>query len=307
MYAMTAKHTERQNQGVSPSRSPAFQFYADDWLAGTMGLSYEAKGFYIDLLALMWSRKGAIPLDQVGAAFRLDPRVATRLVNLLIDAGKVSLDADNRIYNERMNASLEVTYRRSSAAQSRGKVAAKSDGLSSEVQAKLPPKNPETQDISTVEASTKNAPSPSPIRKKEESTNVLSASAGPNAVRPIDVLEAFQKWGQMALRAGLPQPRNLTPDLKRKIGARIRENGPESWDQALAAIERSQFCRGGADGAGWRMDLHSLVKPEKFAKALSGAYGNGAHADVPDIAAHRAREAEVDRLMADLDAEIGRH
>ncbi len=293
---MTANHGQRPNQGVTPSRTPAFQFYADDWLAGTMGLSYEAKGFYIDLLALMWSRKGAIPLDQVGAAFRLDPRVASRLVNILIDAGKVSLDADNRIYNERMNVSLEVTCRRSTAAQSRGKVGAKSAGLSLEVQAKLPHKMPETQDISTSEPSTKNAPSPSPIRKKEESTNVLSSSALPS---DVPVLEAFQAWNALALRCGLPQASRLTPKRKTQIRARIREHGPDSWATALANIERSAFLRG--IDRDWRANLDFLIQPSSFTKVFEGTYGNGAHAEPVVNAAEAAQsQALLEQALAEL-------
>ncbi len=262
-----------------------------------MGLSYEAKGFYIDLLALMWSRKGAIPLDQVGAAFRLDPRVATRLVNLLIDAGKVSLDADNRIYNERMNTSLEVTSRRSSAAQSRGKVGAKSAGLSSEVQAKLPAKNPETQGISMVEASTKNAPSPSPIRKKEESAYALSSSAPPS---DVPVLEAFQAWNAMALRCGLPQASRLTPKRKTQIRARIREHGPDSWATALANVERSKFLRG--IDRDWRASLDFLLQPSSFAKVVEGTYGNGAHAEdpPPDPVTAAQSKALLEQALAEL-------
>lgn len=37
-------------------RSPAFQFYADDFLAGTITMTNEEKGAYISLLCIQWSR-----------------------------------------------------------------------------------------------------------------------------------------------------------------------------------------------------------------------------------------------------------
>jgi len=304
---MKSKQGSRQNQDVSDRDTQVFPFRAEAWIAGTMGLTFEERGFYIAIIAAMWSRKGPIPADQLAMALRCDPRQARRLLDRLIAHGKLTLDADNRVYNSHVMAKLQVTLEPATSGELPADFSEKSGRSPGEVREKsgnIFPKNAEKSTKPRARVIDNNSLS---FPTKVESTNVLSPSARPNGVRPIDVLEAFQKWGQMALRAGLPQPRNLTPDLKRKIGARIRENGPESWDQALAAIERSQFCRGGAEGAGWRMDLHTLVKPDKFAKALSGAYGNGAHAAVPDIAAHRARDAEVDRLMAELDAEIGRH
>lgn len=44
------------------SKPPAFQFYADDFLAGTMGMTQAEVGAYIRLLAHQWS-KGTLPED----------------------------------------------------------------------------------------------------------------------------------------------------------------------------------------------------------------------------------------------------
>ena len=43
-------------------KSPAFQFYADDFVAGTCDLSAEEVGAYIRLLCLQWNR-GSIPVQ----------------------------------------------------------------------------------------------------------------------------------------------------------------------------------------------------------------------------------------------------
>jgi|GEM_PF-4132447 len=41
---------------------PSFDLYASDWLAGTIAMTYEEKGLYIDLLALQWET-GHLPTD----------------------------------------------------------------------------------------------------------------------------------------------------------------------------------------------------------------------------------------------------
>jgi len=44
-------------------RAPAFQFYADDFLAGTMTMTNEERGAYISLLCLQWSKGSVTELD----------------------------------------------------------------------------------------------------------------------------------------------------------------------------------------------------------------------------------------------------
>ena len=57
----------KENQDASGSkqkrRAPAFQFYADDFLAGTSDMSAEEVGGYIRLLCHQWT-KGGIPNDE---------------------------------------------------------------------------------------------------------------------------------------------------------------------------------------------------------------------------------------------------
>lgn len=277
---MTAKHTERQNQGVRPSRSPAFPFNAVKWIAGTMALTYEEKGFLIDILAALSHRGGPIPFEQVPMAVRCDPRVAKRLVARLIDAGKLSLDAANRVYNDHLNTLQQVTDQTTHDEPVRVDFRSTSGGTSRELPAKVRQKSGKSPPTSFQ----KSEENQQALARAQSETKTLPFEEGVftdvnthvSQPRSLEVFDAFQAWQEMALRLGLPQAPALTPDLRRKIAVRIRENGPGSWQLALANVERSSFCQGN-NQTGWRMDLHSLVKPEKFAKAVSGAYGNGAH------------------------------
>lgn len=117
------------------------------------------------------------------------------------------------------------------------------------------------------------------------------------ALGKLDALRAFERWNALALELALPQARTMTASLERSILARIREHGPDSWDEALENVRKSAFCQGRND-RGWRMSIHSLVQAKTFAKAHGGDYGNGAHAEakpsdlVSDFfASKRAREA----------------
>jgi uncharacterized protein YdaU (DUF1376 family) len=55
------------NQDKKTRKAPAFQFYADDFLAGTADMAAEEVGGYIRLLCHQWS-KGGIPSDEERSA-----------------------------------------------------------------------------------------------------------------------------------------------------------------------------------------------------------------------------------------------
>jgi uncharacterized protein YdaU (DUF1376 family) len=67
-------------------RSPAFQFYADDFMAGTLDLSQEEVGAYIRLLCHQWNR-GSIPVETekqqrlAGGSVSVDVLAKFRLVD----------------------------------------------------------------------------------------------------------------------------------------------------------------------------------------------------------------------------------
>jgi hypothetical protein len=92
--------------------------------------------------------------------------------------------------------------------------------------------------------------------------------------------EALATWNDLARRTGLPVAKSLTPQRRRAITARLAEHGEAGWRQALAAIERSAFLRGGNDRA-FRADLDFVGQPKSFTRLIEGFYGNGAGHDTP--------------------------
>ena len=74
---------------------PAFQFYADDFLAGTLDLSQSEVGAYIRLLCHQWSR-GSIPVET-----EKQQRLAGGSVSDDV-AAKFRLQQDGKLVNERL-------------------------------------------------------------------------------------------------------------------------------------------------------------------------------------------------------------
>lgn len=84
-------------------RTPFLKLYTDDWIAGTIDLSFEEKGFYFELLLRMWERKDVLPNDErwIAGALGCNPRTVRKLLSALVDAGKLYIE-DGMVGNFRM-------------------------------------------------------------------------------------------------------------------------------------------------------------------------------------------------------------
>ncbi len=90
-----------------------------------------------------------------------------------------------------------------------------------------------------------------------------------NGLKPEHVVEA---WNAMATRRGLPIVRKLTPDRRKRLAQRIRQNTIDEFTEAIGAIELSPFLCGENDRT-WKADFDFLLSPQKFTKLLEGTYG----------------------------------
>jgi len=86
------------NEKKKSRKAPAFQFYADDFLAGTSDMSAEEVGGYIRLLCHQWT-KGAIPNDPDRAA-RMAGLMGSPSVGYVL--AKFSLCEDGMLRNARL-------------------------------------------------------------------------------------------------------------------------------------------------------------------------------------------------------------
>lgn len=146
----TPKQPEEQ---PDKRKAPAFQFYVDDFLAGTLELSQADVGAYIRLLCFQWNR-GSIPVET-----EKQQRLAGGSVSVDVLA-KFRLQPDGRLVNERMERERQkqIAYREMQAKK----------GIAS---GKARRKEPETNSGSTTVEPTHepniqpegNSPSPSPV------------------------------------------------------------------------------------------------------------------------------------------------
>lgn len=77
------------------AKDPAFLFYPNDWLGGTMGLTRHQKGCYIDILMAQFN-SGPLSSDTIKTILGQDQAVWTIL------SGKFKQTAEGLWFNERL-------------------------------------------------------------------------------------------------------------------------------------------------------------------------------------------------------------
>jgi len=116
--------------------------------------------------------------------------------------------------------------------------------------------------LSSPEGSSPTPPSPKPLQS-------IPPSPPKGGSSPTD--RAISVFVEQASKAGLPVPRKVTADRRRKIEARVREHGEDVWAEACRRMASSAFCRGDND-RGWRADLDFLCQPKSFNGLIEGKY-----------------------------------
>ena len=79
------------------SKDPAFLFYPNDWLGGTMGMTFEEKGAYMDLLMMQFNR-GHMTKHMIGQT------IGQLWVNI---EDKFEVDENGLYFNERLEEEKE--------------------------------------------------------------------------------------------------------------------------------------------------------------------------------------------------------
>ena len=86
-------------------------------------------------------------------------------------------------------------------------------------------------------------------------------------LKPEHVME---KWNELAGKLGKPKVRDLTPERRQLLKARIAQYDIDDFVSVFGKVERSPFLRG---DTGWqRCTFDWIFKKANFQKALEGNY-----------------------------------
>ena len=188
------------NEDKKTRKAPAFQFYADDFLAGTADMAAEEVGGYIRLLCHQWS-KGGIPSDEERSA-RIAGLIGSPSIRYVL--AKFTLCDGDTLKNVRLEQIRQEQADYKSKQASSGKTGAqkrwdkvKSDGNPNGVAMATPMATPMANGWRSD-----SSPSPSPTPNKKDTAAPKSpweVSFGvelPESLRTDSCLQAVKLWLQ---------------------------------------------------------------------------------------------------------------
>ena len=113
-----------------------------------------------------------------------------------------------------------------------------------------------------------------PITNNQEpvltSKEVMSETPVSDADDDIDVKDVMHEWNDIAANLGKPKVRDLTPERRKLLKARLAQYKIEDFVTVFDKIERSAFLRGDTGWSGCTFDW--VFKKGNFQKILEGNY-----------------------------------
>jgi hypothetical protein len=102
-------------------------------------------------------------------------------------------------------------------------------------------------------------------------TKVVCASGDAPTLLPEHIVE---EWNKTSAKLGKPQVRNITPERRQNLKARIGQYSIDDFHDVFGKIERSAFLRGETQGWPRGATFDWTFKKANFQKILEGNYDN---------------------------------
>jgi uncharacterized protein YdaU (DUF1376 family) len=218
------------NEDKKTRKAPAFQFYADDFLAGTLEMSQEEVGQYIRLLCHQWNR-GSIPVETekqqrlTGGCVSVDVLVKFRLCE------------DGLLRNERLETVRSEKDRYLQQQSQKGRKSAELRKLA--LSAVQPDTQPESNNGSTtVEIRLQpkvNSPTPTPTPNNKEESIAPKSQRSHFTTPTVEEVQAECVRIELSL---LEAPKFV--DYYESKGWLVGKAKMKSWKPALRNWKRNQ-------------------------------------------------------------------
>lgn len=258
-------------------------------LNGMMELDLQERGAYNTVLDLIYSRDGILPDDDrfIAGWLRVDVRVWKRIKSSLIERGKLFI-SDGMIRNERADVEVLAALSRVASASDAGRASARSKtgkfGDVKKENSDLAPTVVQTTVSTTVstnhnhnqkellDANASNAQNLVLDEQPNDGSRNLFGEPDQPAEPELKPEHFVEAWNDMARETGKRAIRDLTPERRQTLRARISGYSLDDFMTVLANIRGSPFLRG---DTGWRgCTFDWVIKKANFQKILEGNYND---------------------------------
>jgi len=231
-----------------------FQFNIGDYASHTRHLSLMEDLAYRRLLDLYYLKDGEVYGDETEVARQICMREHVADVTQVLQ-DFFSIGEDDRWTHDRCDAEIAHFRQKIEKASNAGKASA---------QRRSNVRSTDVQPTNNQEPITNNQ---QPILTSKEVMSETPVSDPSEKFDPKDVVEV---WNDTATKLGKPMVRDLTPERRQLLKARMSQYALEDFVAVFNSIEQSPFLRG---DTGWRGCTFDWVfKKANFQKILEGNY-----------------------------------
>jgi len=204
------------NEDKKTRKAPAFQFYADDFLAGTITMTNEERGAYIALLCIQWSKESLTENDFQRVCMGMPPH------SQRICQSKFQIDAEGNYKNQRLETEREkqVQYRKKQTDNANKRWLGNATAYATALPADMP-------------NSCSPSPSPTPNNKEE--------SIAPKSQRSRFVVPSVEEVETACVEIGLPASEaGRFIDHYESKGWKVSGSPMKSWIASLRNWKRNR-------------------------------------------------------------------
>lgn len=87
--------------------------------------------------------------------------------------------------------------------------------------------------------------------------------------------DIVEEWNRELVPLGIPKITAIKNDRAKKVAARIKEYGKDSFHVCIEEVKQSSFLQGKGDGRPWtKFSFDWMILPNNFPKVLEGNYND---------------------------------
>lgn len=230
------------------AKDPAFLFYPGDWLGGTLGMTFEEKGAYLELLMLQFNR-GHMTSHMIGQT------VGQLWVKI---KDKFLIDDEGLFYNKRLEEEVE---------KRRNYVASRKNNIKGINQYSNKEGHTSSHTSSHMEGHTTGR------MENEDEDEDISKNKGSEEGKKEDRIpysKIQDLWNNTV--KSLPKIERLTDGRKREIKTKYSEGGYELFERVFQKVEASMWLTGRTKEQ-WRgCSFDWVMKIANWTKIIEGNY-----------------------------------
>ena len=227
------------------------------------------RSVYFDVCCYVWDQNQPCPESEMRLMLG-DVEGWRDILQDLIDSDKLVRFEDGSVTNLRAEAEAQRAFdlwERKSAGGKKGAAATNVRKASAVTPERTPDDTPDRTAAKSPDETGPGVPTQNQNQNQNQKLSPNGDCASGDALKPEHVVET---WNEIAPRIGRPKVRDLTPERRQLVKARIAQYSLDDFKAVFDKVARSPFLRGDLRWKGATFDW--IIKKGNFQKIIEGNY-----------------------------------